>query len=102
MKVLVIDVGGTHIKLMLSGNPEERKFDSGRSMNAEKMVEGVLEAAGDWTYDAVSIGYPGPVVKGRPQLDPRNLGPGWVGYDFAAHFGKPVKIVNDAAMQALA
>lgn len=101
MNILVIDVGGTHIKMMVSGNPEERKFDSGRAMTAHDMVEGATKATADWSYDAVSIGYPGPVVKGKPQLEPRNLGPGWVGFDFEAQFGKPVRLVNDAAMQAL-
>jgi polyphosphate glucokinase len=70
-------------------------------MSAEQMVKDVQEATRDWTYEAVSIGYPGPVIQGKPLLEPRNLGPGWIGYDFGGHFGKPVRVVNDAAMQAV-
>jgi polyphosphate glucokinase len=101
MKILVIDVGGTHIKLKVSGGDEVRKFPSGPEMTANQMVEGVRQAAGDWPYDVVSIGYPGPVVRGKILLEPVNLGRGWVGFDFAAAFGRPVKVTNDAAMQAL-
>ena len=101
MKILVIDVGGTNIKMLASGEEEVRKFPSGPHLTAQQMAEGVLKATADWSYDAVTIGYPGPVLRNRPVLEPRNLGPGWVDYDFAAHFGKPVKIINDAAMQAL-
>jgi polyphosphate glucokinase len=101
MKILVVDVGGTNIKILASGQQEVRKIPSGPEMTARDMVEKVRENGRDWEYEAVSIGYPGPVVGGKPQLEPRNLGPGWVGYDFAAHFGRSVRIVNDAAMQAL-
>ncbi len=101
MNVLVIDVGGTHVKILATGQEEVRKIASGPEMTAQQMVDDVLKASRDWKYDAVAIGYPGPVIHGHPQLEPRNLGHGWVGYDFAAHFGKPVKIINDAAMQAL-
>jgi len=101
MKVLVIDVGGSNIKFLVTGQKEERKFPSGPKMTAQQMVEGVIEAAGDWKYDAVSIGYPGPVVNGSPALEPRNLGPGWVAFDFEAAFQRGVKVINDAAMQAL-
>ncbi|MCS6851875.1 MAG: ROK family protein [Gemmataceae bacterium] len=101
MKVLVIDVGGTHVKSRLMGQEEIRRFRSGPQLTASEMVHGVLETTRDWKYDAVSIGYPGPVVQNKILLEPRNLGRGWVGFDFAAHFGKPVKIINDAAMQAL-
>ncbi len=101
MKILVIDVGGTNIKVLASGQSEERKIPSGPTMTAAQMANDVIAAAKDWDYEAVSIGYPGPVVRGKPLLEPRNLGPGWVDYDFAAHFGKPVRMVNDAAMQAL-
>jgi polyphosphate glucokinase len=101
MKILVIDVGGTNIKVLATGQGEVRKIPSGPDMAAEDMVAGVLEATKDWEYDAVSIGYPGPVVQGKPALEPRNLKAGWVGFDFAAHFGKPTRIINDAAMQAL-
>jgi hypothetical protein len=101
MRVLAIDVGGTNIKLRVSGSEEVRKFESGPTLTAEQMVKGVLQAASGWEYDVISIGYPGPVIRGRIVQEPKNLGPGWVGFDFAAQFGKPVKIINDAAMQAL-
>jgi polyphosphate glucokinase len=101
MNVLVVDVGGTTVKLLATGQDEPRRFPSGPTLTAEQMVVGVKKLAGDWTYDAVSIGYPGPVIKHRPLADPRFLGRGWMGYDFAAAFQCPVKVVNDAAMQAL-
>jgi len=99
--VLVIDIGGTHVKLLATGEPERREFDSGPSMTPRQMVDGVRRAATGWKYDVISIGYPGRVVHGRPFAEPRNLGRGWVGFDFAAAFKKPVKVINDAAMQAL-
>jgi predicted NBD/HSP70 family sugar kinase len=99
--ILVIDVGGTNIKTLATDQKDLRKFPSGPQMTAQQMVEGVLKATADWGYEAVTIGYPGPVIHGKLALEPRNLGPGWVDYDFAAHFGKPVKLINDAAMQAL-
>jgi polyphosphate glucokinase len=102
MNVLVIDIGGTSVKILASGKDEPRKFPSGPTMTPERMVAGVKELAGDWKYDVVSMGYPGPVLHGRPVAEPHNLGPGWVGFDFEAAFGCPVKIINDAAMQALA
>jgi len=101
MNVLVVDVGGTHVKILVTGQTAHRKFDSGPKLTAEQMVAGVKELAGDWQHDSVSIGYPGPVLAGRPLTEPHNLGPGWVGFDFEAAFGRPVKIANDAAMQAL-
>lgn len=101
MKVLVVDVGGTHVKILVTGETTKREFASGPEMTAEQMVAGVGKLAADWSYDAVSIGFPGPVLQGRPVADPRNLGPGWVGFDYQAAFGHPVKMVNDAAMQAL-
>jgi polyphosphate glucokinase len=101
MKVLTLDVGGTHVKMALSGSDEVRKFESGPALTAQQMVEAVARATSDWNYDAVSIGYPGPVVRGRIVHEPKNLGTGWVGFDFGARFGKPVKLLNDAAMQAL-
>jgi polyphosphate glucokinase len=101
MKVLVVDVGGTHIKILVTGQTVKREFASGPEMTAEQMVSGVKQLAGDWSYDAVSVGYPGPVLHGRPVSEPRNLGAGWVGYNFKAAFGRPIKMVNDAAMQAL-
>ena len=101
MKILTIDVGGTRVKLKVQGNDEVRKVPSGPELTPAEMVGLVRTAAADWDYDAVSIGYPGPVVNGRIQVEPVNLGPGWVGFDFAAALRKPVRIVNDAAMQAL-
>jgi len=101
MKVLVVDVGGTHVKVLATGAADDRQFESGPTMTPGRMVDDVIRAAGDWEFAAVSIGYPGPVVRGQPLREPHNLAPGWVGFDFAAHFGRPVKVVNDAAMQAL-
>jgi polyphosphate glucokinase len=100
-KVLVVDVGGTHVKMLLSGQKEARKFDSGPKLTAEASIKGVRAATKDWHYDCVSIGYPGPVINGRPLREPHNLGGGWMGFDFAKAFGKPVKLVNDASMQAI-
>jgi predicted NBD/HSP70 family sugar kinase len=100
-KILVIDVGGTSIKLLATGWTEMRRLASGRAMTAAVMVREVKTAVGEWDYDAVSIGYPGPVIHGRPLREPHNLAPGWVHFDFEKAFGCPVKIVNDAAMQAL-
>jgi polyphosphate glucokinase len=101
MNVLVVDVGGTHVKILASGQKEHREFPSGPAMTAEQMVRGVKELAGDWKYDAVSIGYPGPVLHGRAVAEPHNLASGWVGFDYGAALGCPVKVINDAAMQAL-
>jgi polyphosphate glucokinase len=100
-KVLVIDVGGSSVKLLATGQKEPRKFPSGPEMTAEAMVREARKTARDWNYEVVSIGYPGPVIHGRPLRDPHNLGPGWVNFDFQRAFSRPVKIVNDAAMQAL-
>jgi polyphosphate glucokinase len=100
-KVLVNDVGGTHVKVLATGHRQERKILSGRKMTASKMVEDVKRVTKDWEYDVVSIGYPGPVIHGRPLREPYNLGHGWVGFDFVKAFGCPVKVINDAAMQAL-
>ena len=101
MKILVIDVGGTNIKVRVQGQDEARKCPSGPELTPAEMVGLVKTATADWDYDAVSIGYPGPVVSGKITVEPVNLGPGWVGFDFEAAFGCPVKIINDAAMQAL-
>jgi polyphosphate glucokinase len=101
MKILVIDVGGTHVKILATGQTEPVKIPSGPALTPPQMVEQVLEATRDWDYDVVSIGYPGPVIHGKPITEPHNLGEGWVGFDFPAAFGKSVKIINDAAMQAL-
>jgi len=101
MKILAIDVGGTHVKVLLSGEATPRKFESGPTLTAKKMVAGVKEIAKDWNYDRVSIGYPGPVLQNQPIAEPHNLGKRWVGFDYVGTFGKPVKLINDAAMQAL-
>src|SRR5947208_13709875 len=101
MNVLVVDVGGTHVKILATGQKAHRQFDSGPKLKPGRMVAGVRKLASDWKYDAVSIGYPGPVLNGRPFLEPPNLGKGWVGFNFKAAFKRPVKLVNDAAMQAL-
>jgi polyphosphate glucokinase len=101
MKVLVIDIGGTHVKIMATGHGKERKAESGPKMSAQDMVDTVLELAGKWKFKAVSMGYPGPVVHGKPVLEPKHLAPGWVGFDFERAFKHPVRIVNDALMQAV-
>jgi polyphosphate glucokinase len=101
MTVLVVDIGGNHVKILATGQKEPRKFPSGPTLTAKQMVAGVQKLARDWKYDVVSIGYPGPVLRGRPVLEPHNLGQGWVGFDFGAAFKRPVKVVNDAAIQAL-
>jgi polyphosphate glucokinase len=101
MKVLVIDVGGTHVKFLASGQSEARRFDSSKRLGPERLVEKVLEMTKDWVYERVALGYPGPVGPAGPKTDPVNLGPGWVGFDFQAAFARPVKVSNDAAMQAL-
>ena len=100
-KILVIDIGGTNVKLLATGQEEMRKVPSGPEMTAADMVAKVKEITSDWTFEAVSIGYPGPVVNGQPLLEPKNLAAGWVGFDFQRQFGMPVKMLNDAAMQAL-
>jgi polyphosphate glucokinase len=101
MNVLAVDIGGTNVKIFATGQDEARKFPSGPKLTAKQMVARVQKLAGGWKYDVVSIGYPGPVLRGRPLLDPHNLGKGWVGFDFEGAFKRPVKVVNDAAMQAL-
>jgi polyphosphate glucokinase len=101
MQVLVVDVGGNHVKILVTGQAVPREFASGPSMTAKEMVAAVLKIADGWKYKAVSIGYPGVVLHGKPISEPHNLGRGWVGFDFEAAFACPVKLVNDAAMQAL-
>ncbi|HEX4048216.1 MAG TPA: ROK family protein [Elusimicrobiota bacterium] len=101
LPVLVVDVGGTHVKVLATGRKAPVKIPSGKFMTPGRMVRAVKRAAGDWDYERVSIGYPGPVTGGRPMHEPFNLGSGWVGFDFKKAFGKPVKLINDAAMQAL-
>jgi len=101
MRVLVIDVGGTNLKVSFGGTAEVVKIPSGPDLTAAKMARDVLKAVAGQDYDVVSIGYPGPVSNGRPAVEPHNLGAGWVRFDYKKAFGKPVKVVNDAAMQAL-
>jgi len=101
MKVLVVDVGGTSVKISVPGQGEPRKFASGPTMTVRQMVTGVKRLAADWKYDRVSIGYPGVVKNNQPVTEPHNLAAGWVKFDYAAAFGCPVKIINDAALQAL-
>jgi predicted NBD/HSP70 family sugar kinase len=100
-RILVIDVGGTHVKVLATGHKKRVEFPSGPKMTPARMVTAVKAATADWKYDAISIGYPGAVVHGRPIIEPAHLGSGWVGFNFKKSFGRPVKIVNDAAMQAL-
>jgi polyphosphate glucokinase len=97
----VIDIGGTQVKLMVSGRKERRKFSSGPEMRPHQMVRQAVAMTGDWDYDVVAIGYPGPIVNGKPASEPVNLGAGWVGFDYGKHLKKPVRIINDAALQAL-
>jgi polyphosphate glucokinase len=101
MNVLAVDVGGTHVKILVTTETAPREFVSGPTLTAQQMVARVKKLSAGWKYDAVSIGYPGPVLHGQPVAEPHNLGKGWVGFDFEAAFGCPVKVVNDAAMQAL-
>src|SRR5580704_12736369 len=97
LKILVIDVGGTHVKVLATGQKIHREFVSGKGLTPKRMVAGVRKLVTDWEYDVVSIGYPGPVTQGRPLRDPWNLGKGWVNFNFKAVFKRPVKIMNDAA-----
>jgi polyphosphate glucokinase len=101
LKILVVDVGGTHVKILATGQKQKREFVSGPKMTALRMVADVKKLAKDWAYDVVSIGFPGPVLHGRPVAEPHNLGCGWTGFNFASAFGLPVRVANDAAMQAL-
>jgi len=101
MNVLVIDIGGAHIKLLATGQTEVLKIPSGSDLTPQRFVADVLEATKAWSYDVVSIGFPGPIADGQPVREPKNLGIGWVGFDLIAALGRPVKLVNDAAMQAL-
>ena len=99
--ILTVDVGGSHVKMLLNGESERRRFTSGDELSPGQMVEGVLEHTREWEYTGVSVGVPAPVQDGRVTREPVNLGGGWVGFDYESAFGKPTKVVNDAAMQAL-
>jgi len=101
VKVLVIDVGGSHVKMLATGQPQRRRFDSHAALTPDELVREVLKRCGDWDFDVVSLGYPGAAGPDGPTAEPGNLGRGWVGFDFARAFGRPVRVVNDAAMQAL-
>ena len=100
-RVLTVDVGGMHVKFEVSGNAERREFASGPKLSAKRMVATVRRMTADWRYDVVSVGYPGVVLHDHVTAEPRNLGRGWRGFDFAKAFGCPVKVVNDAVMQAV-
>jgi polyphosphate glucokinase len=99
--VLAVDVGGSHVKVLLNGLDERRRFASGKELTAEQMVAGVRELTSDWHYEGISVGVPAPVAEGQVTRDPINLGEGWAGFDFEAAFGTPTKVINDATMQAL-
>jgi polyphosphate glucokinase len=99
--ILAVDVGGTHVKVMTNKGRTKREFSSGPHLSAKEMVKSVKDLTKDWSYDAVSVGYPGPVAHNRPLAEPHNLGHGWVGFNFAKAFGCPTQVVNDALMQAL-
>jgi polyphosphate glucokinase len=101
MKILAIDIGGSHVKILASGRKQKREIVSGPKMTARQMVARVKKLAQGWAYEVVSVGFPGPVLHNRPVAEPHNLGAGWMGFDFASAFGLPTKVVNDAAMQAL-
>lgn len=98
---LVLDVGGTNVKMLVTDQTEPRKFHSGPKLTPQEMVDGVKRTAAEWEYDRISIGLPTPIVHGKPVHEPKNLGWGWVNFDYPAAFGKPVRLINDAAMQAL-
>lgn len=101
LKVLVIDVGGTHVKMLMTGQTTTTKFDSGAELTPQEMVAGVKKATADWDYSVIAMGFPAPVMRGRILSEPVNLGTGWTGFSFEEAFGKPVRISNDATMQAL-
>src|SRR5215831_1395849 len=101
LKVLAVDIGGTNVKMLAKGQKARRRFPSGRGMTPQRMVAEVKKLGADWKYDVVSIGYPGRVRHNRPVAEPHNLARGWTRFNFKAAFNRPVKIINDAAMQAL-
>ena len=100
-KILVIDVGGSNVKMMISQEEKRRKFPSGPKIGPEEAVEQIRETTSDWSFDAISIGFPAPVREGKIMNDPKHLGKGWAGFDFAKALGKPVRLINDASLQAL-
>jgi len=100
-KILVIDIGGSNVKLMISSRTKRRKFPSGMRLTPRQFIAKTKAAVTDWKFDAVAIGFPAPVIKGRIAAEPKNLGKGWTRFDFRKAFGKPVRVMNDAAMQAL-
>jgi len=100
-RVLVIDLGGTNVKMLATGQNEPRKYPSGSTMTPRRMVRAVKQSVRDWKFDCVALGFPGPIINECPLREPHNLGGGWMGFDFHKAFGCPVKIINDAAMQAL-
>jgi polyphosphate glucokinase len=100
-QVLVVDGGGTNVKMLATGQKEPRKYPSGPTMTPRKMVRLVKKSVRDWKFDCVSLGYPGPIINGHPLREPHNLGGGWMGFNFRKAFGCPVRIINDAARQAL-
>ena len=99
--MLAVDVGGSHVKALVSTEGERRRFDSGPTLTPAEMVAGVHDLAQGWSWDVVSVGVPTPIHGGKAIAEPANLGEGWVGFDYEAAFGKPTKIVNDAVMQAI-
>jgi len=101
LKVLAIDIGGSHVKMRVPDHPDVREFESGPKLSARQMVARVHDVLGDWSFSRVSIGYPGVVMHGRIVAEPHNLGKGWVGFDFEAAFGRPTRVINDASMQAI-
>src|SRR5215813_14958819 len=101
VKILVVDIGGTNVKVLASGHKAPIKIPSGSNLTPARMAKAVLDAAKDWKFDAISIGYPGVVVRDKPVTEPVNLGRGWVGFNFKKAFRRPVRMINDAAMQAL-
>ena len=102
MTILMIDIGGSNVKMMVSGEEEMRKFPSGRELTAQQMVDGVKAATSDWSFDAITLGFPGLVTDGKLVREPLNLSGGWLHFDFAKAFNMPVRIINDASLQALA
>ena len=101
MNILVMDVGGNNVKMLFSGNDETRRFKSGPSLTPKRFLKGVKETTEGWDYEAITVGFPAPITDGKPTINPVNLGKGWAGFDFEAELGKPTRVINDAAMQAL-